>query len=177
MNARVLLILLFVALLLAVSRRYRRIGLWSSGVLLLLVVWQLINSVVNMEKPAVAVVAPAPSSASTSLALDTVQLQQMVLSGSGAPWLLTGEVTNTSTAQINAVKVQIIRRSCETVDLPDSRCEVLWQGEPTLRIRLLARDSQRVEEKIWSHSPVPRPKGVVRDSFLVTGLETSLTSN
>ena len=167
MNARALLFLLIITMLLALTRRYRRVGVSLGVVLVALIFWQTLSSV---SGPAPAVTdAPKNSSGLSAVVipLDSLSLSHMELKGTGAPWHLSGEVTNSGSVAVNAVKLLLIRRSCSSATTDSGECKILWQGEHTLRVSLPAGASQSFEESVWSHTPVATPAGVIRDSFQI----------
>ncbi|MGD9841737.1 MAG: hypothetical protein AB7F79_01535 [Steroidobacteraceae bacterium] len=175
MNARVLLILLMITVLLALTKRYRRIGVPLSVVLMGLILWQTVNSVSGSSQAVTDSLSTSSVSSIVTLPASAVQLSHMILSGNGAPWRLSGEVTNTATIDIGAVKILITRRTCDTAETELTKCKVLWQGEHTQRIKLAAGASQSFEADDWSHTPVPRQVGVLRDQFEVIDVVQSFS--
>ena len=175
MNARVLFILLIVTALLAMTQRWRRAGMALSTVLLLLIIWQMFNAL-PIAPP---VTTQAASSATTSMpmlaASESVQLLQAQLTGNGAPWRISGELHNQSAQRIIAVKLHLERRSCTDVNMSDDACNLIWQGDHTLRVTLAASSSQGFEDSVWSHDPVPRATGVIRDRISVAAVQTTAT--
>jgi hypothetical protein len=152
MNARVLLILLMVTVLLALTQRYRRIGMSLSAVLIGLIIWQVMNSVPGTATGSSVASSGTAASSAASVSVNAVRLSRMQLSGNGAPWRLTGELLNTADPNVSAVKIVIERHACASNETETSNCKLLWQGEHTLRIRLAPSVSQSVDENIWSHT-------------------------
>jgi hypothetical protein len=159
MNARVLFILLVIALLLAFSHRYRQLGLGLSGVLLLLLAW----SFTHLEHENIQ---PANTSAGNSSSRSTAvpaQLSAMKLAGNGAPWQLTGSVQNTGSTAIRALTLSIERVDCAADSVAQADCAVVWRGTHVARIDLAAGASAKLDERFYSHEELPRLQGVARD--------------
>lgn len=164
MNARLLFILLAISLVLAFTRRYRKLGFSLSAVLLLLLVWFTVHQPQTMSEPAVR----SSSSAVASMPVTSVQLLDLRLSGDGAPWLLSGSLLNVSAAALKSIELQIVRWDCPTATSPISECQMLWQGQHIIRKPLMAGGNAKLDERFYSHESAPRPQGVTRDQFTVT---------
>lgn len=170
MNARVLFILLVVMLLLAFTRRYRRIGLMGSVVLTLLIAWLGIQTTL-VSAPPVSQATSASSSVSSAPRIAGLHWLEVQLSGNGAPWHLSGRMQNTSAMTIKAVRLQITRFDCPVIDSPPTDCELIWQGTHTLRMDLPAASTIKVEESFYSHGAAPRVKYMARDAIDITAME------
>ena len=166
MNARALLLLLLLTVALALTPRYRRVGLILSAVLIVLMGWQLLAPTAShLSKPPANVVSnPVQASA---LPIEQVQLTSAVLSGDGAPWRLAGVLTNHAKVMVREVQLLIVRRSCDLPDQAFDQCLLVWQGEHTLQIKIPTGTTQSFEASVWSHDSVPKPAGVVRDQIQV----------
>lgn len=175
MNARALLFLLIVTMLLALTRRYRRIGVSLGVVLVALILWQTLSSVSGPVPAVIDVPASSGSASVVTIPLESLSLSHMELNGTGAPWHLSGELTNNGLLAVNAVKLLLIRRSCSSASTDSGECKILWQGEHTLRIKLPAGASQSFEESVWSHTPIATPSGVIRDSFKIVEITAQTT--
>jgi hypothetical protein len=182
MNARLLFILLIASVLLAFTAKFRRVGVVLSVVLLLLLSW------FNIAPPTGVRGAKSPSASSSNslssksspvinLSADTVKLIDMQLSGSGAPWQLTGRAHNANIELvIRAFTLRFTRLDCPTITAVAEDCTRNWQGEHTVRLQLAPAATQKVDEAIWSHEAVPRLKGVARVDIVVLNVQTGPAS-
>lgn len=167
MNARALLIFLLMTVLLGFSQRFRRLGVALSAVVVVLIIWQSLSSVATFSTLPSKPVQVSETKRVITLRVDSLQLNNMKLVGSGAPWHLLGKLINTSDKTVSEVKIRVGRYSCNSVDQATSMCKVLWQGEYTLRSKLIAGASESIDVDLWSHSPVVPQAGAVRDTFEV----------
>src|SRR5882757_7524287 len=177
MNARLLFILLIASVLLAFTAKFRRVGVVLSIVLLLLLIW------FNIAPPTGVSGVKSPSASSSSslsskstpainLSADTVKLIDMQLSGSGAPWQLSGRAHNANTdLVIRALTLRVTRLDCPTVAAAAEECIRNWQGEHTVRLHLAPAATQKIDEAIWSHEAVPRLKGIARVDIVVVNVQ------
>ena len=166
MNARALLLLLLLTVALALTPRYRRLGLILSAVLIVLMGWQLLVPTSSTVQTL-----PVQSTANTAqvtvIPPQQVQLNSVTLSGNGAPWQLVGSLTNQASVGLREVKLQIVRRSCESEAQPFDECRLVWQGEHTLQVKTPSGARQAFDVNVWSHDSVPKPAGLVRDQIQV----------
>jgi hypothetical protein len=169
MNARVLFLLLAVAILLACTRRFRKVGLIMASVLLLLLLW-FSARVVN-ESGSVNNATSSSSSSAAAIARPAAQLSALKLAGNGAPWQLTGSVQNISAATIHSLTISIQRFDCPNATAPLSDCVLLWQGSHVPRITLTSGASARLDERFYSHEEIPRLRGVARDQVDLTAVD------
>jgi hypothetical protein len=185
MNARLLFILLIFSVLLAFTAKFRRVGIVLSVVLLLLLIGFNITSTtaVNDGKPSTqpstmtAAKIQSPSRATVSLPIATVQLTDMQLNGSGAPWQLSGRVSNADhESVIKSFTLRVTRLDCPTTLVASADCSLNWQGEHTVHMQLAPNATQSIDEAIWSHDAVPRLKGVARFDIVVTDVQGKAAS-
>lgn len=168
MNIRILLTLLALSLLLAFTRRWRSVGLAASGVLVVLLIWFIVQQPVTNKELATVTGNRSSSVVQTSRIAPEVVLQ---LDGNGAPWRLLGTIINPSDALIRSITLTVQRLDCPSADSMDTDCDVVWQGQHTLRVNIAAAKSTKVDDSFYSHEPVPRLKGVPRDRITVTGVQ------
>ncbi|MGC3981256.1 MAG: hypothetical protein QM808_08365 [Steroidobacteraceae bacterium] len=168
MNARVLFILLVIGLLLAVTRRYRKLGIGLSSAMALLLLW--LN--IHVAPSATTSIHSTSSSSNTSVKeLPTAQLQDVQLTGNGAPWRLTGSVQNTSNFALRALTLNIERLDCPAADAKSTDCTLLWRGSRVTRVEVAPMGNGKIDESFYSHDAVPRLSGVARDGITLTAVE------
>lgn len=168
MNARILIILLVVSVLLAFTQRYRKAGLGSSAVLVLLLLWFSIRQPTD-ELPVDMGTASPPIV--PAVAKPVAQLLDMQLDGNGAPWHLSGKVQNSSKVDVRSVNVNIERFDCPAPDALQADCQLLWQGARVLHVNIPVEGSARVDESFYSRTPVSRANGVVRDRITIVAVQ------
>lgn len=166
MNARVLLILLIISVLLAFSQRYRKVGVGLSVILVVLLLWFSIQPPPPAQLPTI-----SSSSSSSAIPKPSAQLVTMQLDGAGAPWRLTGTVQNTSAQPIRSVTINIERWDCPTADAARETCVLLWQGTRVVHATVPADTSVKVNDSFYSHDPIARLQGVARDLLTITKAE------
>ena len=161
------------------ARKLRRVGVIVTVVLLALLGWAIERSnpwaptpEATQQREAARTVSPPTSE---SPPLSSVTTQQLQLRGNGAPWTLTGRLTNTSQRyHITSVTLKIERRDCYA-DAPDpSGCVVQWQGKETVFASIPAGEWREFSSAIWLHGSPPRTHGETRDSFEIVAVDGSV---
>ena len=169
MNVRWLLLFLLFAVLLSFKQRWRHVGFSLIAVLvLLLIVLQFRstqNQVVIPSRPTVSV-----SRSLTSIDSTSVELQNWVISGNGAPWRLQGLLVNHAQREIKAVTLQLERLDCPKEATLAANCSVVLRDTHTLRMTLPAGQQRQVDESIWSHNTPPRVRYQARDSVKIVSV-------
>lgn len=167
MNIRVLLVLLAMTLLLACTPRWRKAGLIASGVLAALLIWFTVKQPMSQQETAV----PASSASSPAQVARVPPMVTLRLEGNGAPWRIAGSIVNSSDAPIRSLTLQVERLDCPATDSQEMDCTAVWRGQHTLRMRIAANASTKIDESFYSHEPVPRLKGMARDRISVIDLQ------
>jgi hypothetical protein len=168
MNIRVILILLAISVLLAYTPRWRKVGLCTSAVLVLLLVWFTVKQPVVENQNTRAPTSSASSAAQVSRLAPTVNLR---LDGSGAPWRLSGTIINQSDMPIRSITLQVDRLDCPAAISAEIDCTSVWRGRHTLRMRIAANATVKINESFYSHEPTPRLTGMARDHIGVIDLQ------
>jgi hypothetical protein len=138
-------------------------------VLAVLLVWFTVQQPgTSKESGVITETSSSSSVAQTSRIAPVVTLQ---LEGNGAPWRVRGSVVNPGDAVIRSITLRLERLDCPLAESIDTDCDVVWQGQHTLRMNIAAATSVRVDDSFYSHEPVSRLKGVARDRITVTGVQ------
>lgn len=174
MNARLLYVLLVLSVALAFSARFRRAGIALSAILVVLIAWVNVRS----DRAVAPVVNPAtPASASAAnvktLPVSAVELIDPQLTGTGAPWQVSGRARNGSNATVNQFTLRVTRFDCPNDNAAADDCTVNWQGERTVHLRLPPQAIKTFNEALWSHDPAPRIVGGVRVEFAVLAVQAT----
>jgi hypothetical protein len=110
----------------------------------------------------------APVSASAPVAAESVGIADLKMTGSGAPWEVSGTVSNKlGTQALRSVTLRITRSDCYEGALDPSGCVLLWQGDPLVEVRVPPDEHRAFVSRIWPHGTIARAKGQARDEFKV----------
>jgi hypothetical protein len=92
----------------------------------------------------------------------------IAITGGGAPFTFAGTVTNRSNEYIvTSITVQARRLDCYEAAIDPSGCDVLWQREKWIDVRVPPQESRRFSVSDWARDTQPRPKGAVRDEISI----------
>jgi hypothetical protein len=109
-----------------------------------------------------------PAAALSAFPVDQVQLQNLELSGGGAPFSLTGRVGNGSAhLLLKSMMLDITRRDCHEGALDESGCALLWQTRQWIDLSVPPREERNIAVSIWARGDAPRAAGTVRDEFKI----------
>jgi len=101
-----------------------------------------------------------------TIAVDTVDATDLVLSGGGAPFELRGRIINKSRdVRLDSVTLKLERRDCHPGALQPDGCDVIFQDQHWLSLTVPAGESREFASSIWAHSPVPRARGTIKDQI------------
>jgi len=106
----------------------------------------------------------SPAAALRPIALDDIVVDNLELTGSGAPYQLRGRIENRSDALLKSVTILITRRDCYEGALDPSGCALLWQDRHWLSLSIPPQQSRDFSNSIWRGS-VPKGRGTSKDSF------------
>jgi hypothetical protein len=110
----------------------------------------------------------SPALAPSSIPLSMVAVEDLRLSGSGAPFELRGRIVNSaSDSTLKTVTIRVIRRDCYQGAVDPSGCVKLWQDDHWIAIAVPARQARDFVDSIWMHGNAPRARGTVQDVFEV----------
>jgi hypothetical protein len=109
----------------------------------------------------------SPAAAVQVIAPDQVQVDELKLSGGGAPFELQGRIENRSDALLKSVTLLVARRDCYEGALDPTGCVVLWQDRHWIPVAIPPGQSREFSSSIWMRGAAPRPRGVAKDSFTV----------
>lgn len=109
---------------------------------------------------------------SPAAALRTVSPSQLVvdnlrLTGGGAPFVLSGRIENKSDVLLKSVTVLVTRRDCYDGALDPSGCAVMWQDRHWLSLSIPPEQTREFTISVWMRGAAPRARGAIKDSFEV----------
>ena len=111
-------------------------------------------------------VSASPAAAQSSVPLAMIAVENLRLSGGGAPFELRGRiVNNTSDTPLKTVTIRVTRRDCYEGAVDPSGCVKLWQDDHWIAIAVPAGQAREFVDSIWMHGNAPRARGTVQDTF------------
>ena len=122
----------------------------------------------------------SPALALQVIAPDEVRIENMKMTGGGAPFELRGRIENRSDALLKSVTLLVTRRDCYEGALDPSGCAVLWEDRHWISISIPPGEAREFSSSVWMRgSAAPGSRGTVKDSFTVAAAsgEIALPSN
>jgi hypothetical protein len=109
----------------------------------------------------------SPAAALQAIAPDQVQVDDLKLTGGGAPFELRGRIENKSDALLKSITLLVTRRDCHEGALDPTGCAVLWQDRHWISISIPPAQSREFSNSVWMRGAAPGGRGTVKDSFTV----------
>jgi len=109
----------------------------------------------------------SPVTAFQAIEPDQVSIENLQLTGGGAPFELRGRIANRSDALLKSVTLQVTRSDCYEGALDPSGCVVLWQDRHWVSIAVPPGETREFSSQVWMRGAAPRARGTVHDSFEV----------
>lgn len=108
----------------------------------------------------------SPATVFDAIPLEQVSVEQLQMSGSGAPFELRGRVTNNSPdMQLRSITIRVTRRDCYEGAVDPSGCGVLWQDRHWLSLSVPPQETRDFVTSVWMHGSAGRPRGTAQDNF------------
>ena len=162
-------IFILVALAVPRLRPVGVIGCVMLGAMLTWAVVQRLRAPTDLEEPQVHQRGrPAsPAAALQIIAPELVQLADMKMSGSGAPFELHGRIENKSDLLLKSVTLRVTRRDCFEGALDPTGCIVLWQDRHWISLVIPPGEARDFSSSVWMRGAAPGGRGTTKDSFEV----------
>jgi hypothetical protein len=112
----------------------------------------------------------SPAAMLQTIPPDLVVVDNLQLTGGGAPFELSGRIENKSEALLRSVTVLVTRRDCFEGALDPSGCVVSWQDRHWVPISVPPGQSREFSTSVWMRGAAPRARGArgtLKDSFEV----------
>lgn len=121
----------------------------------------------------------SPVAAVQVIAPDQVQVENLKMTGGGAPFELSGRIENRSDARLKSITLLVTRQDCYEGALDPSGCAVLWQDKHWISIAIPPGEARDFSSQVWMRGAAPRTRGTVKDSFTVVAAsgETAPAAN
>jgi hypothetical protein len=108
----------------------------------------------------------SPASAIAAIPLDAIKVEEIKLTGSGAPFELRGTIRNTSEhTRVRSLTLRIVRRDCFEGAIDPSGCAVIWQDQHWISVNVPPASERKFASSFYAHTTVPRPRGTIKDEF------------
>ena len=108
----------------------------------------------------------SPAAVISAVPLDSIKVEELRLTGSGAPFELRGVIQNSSTdTRLRSLTLQIVRRDCFEGALDPSGCVVIWRDQHWVQADVPPAGERRFAASFYAHTNVPRPRGTLKDEF------------
>jgi hypothetical protein len=116
----------------------------------------------------------SPAAMQQTVSPDQLVVDNLSLSGGGAPFRLSGRIENKSEVLLKSVTVLVTRRDCYEGALDPSGCMVLWQDRHWLSLSIPPAQTQDFSISVWMRGAAPRARGAIKDSFEVVAASGEL---
>lgn len=160
-------ILLLAMLAVPRARPFALVGLVILGAML---AWGMLGRLRAVDPPQQAERGrpTTPAAVLSTFPIDRVELQNMQLSGGGAPFRLTGRVGNRSTDLVlKSLMLDIARSDCHEGALEESGCTLFWQTRQWIDLSVPPEEERNIAVSIWARGDAPRAIGEARDEFKI----------
>jgi hypothetical protein len=109
----------------------------------------------------------SPATVQQTIPPDQVVVDNLQLTGGGAPFEFSGRIENKSDTLLRSFTVLVTRRDCYQGALDPSGCVVLWQDRQWVPLSVPPQQTRDFSTSVWMHGEAPRPRGTLKDSFEV----------
>ncbi|HEY8540128.1 MAG TPA: hypothetical protein VIL28_14760 [Steroidobacteraceae bacterium] len=108
----------------------------------------------------------SPAAAIAAIPLDAIAVEDLKLTGGGAPFELQGRIENASKdTRVRSITLQIVRRDCYEGALDPSGCAVVWQDQHWIAVDVPPESERRFATSFYARTPVSRVHGTLKDEF------------
>lgn len=118
----------------------------------------------------------SPATVVQVIAPDQVVVDNLQMTGGGAPFELHGRIENKSDALLKSVTLLVTRRDCYAGALDPSGCAVLWQDRHWISIAIPPGQARDFSSSVWMRGAAPGVRGKVQDSFEVVAASGEMAS-
>ena len=109
----------------------------------------------------------SPAAVLQVIAPDDVQVEDLKMTGGGAPFELRGRIENRSDALLKSITLMVTRRDCYEGALDPTGCAVLWQDRHWISIAIPPGQARDFSSSVWMRGAAPGARGTIKDSFTV----------
>jgi hypothetical protein len=112
----------------------------------------------------------SPGTVLQTIPPELVVVDNLQLTGGGAPFELSGRIENKSEALLRSFTVLVTRRDCFEGALDPSGCVVQWQDRQWVTLSVPPGQSRDFSISVWMRGAAPRARGTLKDSFEVVAV-------
>lgn len=110
----------------------------------------------------------SPAAFQQVIAPEQVLVDNLQMTGGGAPFELRGRIENKSDVLLKSITLQVTRRDCYQGALDPTGCAVLWQDRHWISIAIPPGQARDFSSSVWMRgAAAPGVRGTVKDSFEV----------
>lgn len=109
----------------------------------------------------------SPAAVVQVIAPEMVHVEDLKITGGGAPFELRGRIENGSDALLKSVTLLVTRRDCYDGALDETGCAVLWQDRHWISVSIPPGQSREFSDSVWVRGAAAGARGAVKDSFTV----------
>ena len=161
---------IFILIALAVPR-LRPVGVIGCVLLGAMLLWGVIERLRggNQDEPVVQQRGrpTSPAMVQRPIAREQIVVDDLELTGGGAPFELRGRIENKSETLLRSVTVLVTRRDCYDGALDPSGCVVVWQDRQWVPLSVPSGQTRDFSISVWMRGAAPRPRGTPKDTFEV----------
>lgn len=160
---------IFIVIALAVPR-FRPIGIVGCVLLGAMLTWAVVQRLrvpADDDRPQIQQ-RGRPTSPATALQIimpDQVRVDDLKMSGGGAPFELQGRIENRSDALLKSITLLVTRRDCYEGALDPSGCTIVWQDKHWVSIVIPPGETRDFSSQVWMRGAAQRVRGTLQDSF------------
>jgi hypothetical protein len=162
---------IFILIALAVPR-LRPVGIIGCVILGAMLTWAVVGRLrdtadANPSKVQQRGKPTSPAAEVQVITPDQVHVEDLKLTGGGAPFELRGRIANGSDALLKSITLLVTRRDCYEGSLDPSGCGVLWEDKHWIPVVVPPGEQREFSSAIWMRGAAPGGRGTVKDSFVV----------
>ena len=109
----------------------------------------------------------SPATIQQVIVPEQVVVENMQMTGGGAPFELRGRIENKSAVLLKSTTLLVTRRDCYEGALDPTGCVVLWQDRHWISLAIPPGQARDFSSSVWMRGAAPGVRGTVKDSFAV----------
>jgi hypothetical protein len=119
----------------------------------------------------------SPAAALQTISTDLIVVDNLQLTGGGAPFELSGRIQNRSASLLKSLTVLVTRRDCFEGALDPTGCVILWQDRHWMPMSVPPGQTRDFSSSVWMRGAAPRARGTLKDSFEIVTASGELATS
>jgi hypothetical protein len=119
----------------------------------------------------------SPAAALQTISTDLIVVDNLQLTGGGAPFELSGRIQNRSASLLKSLTVLVTRRDCFDGALDPTGCVILWQDRHWMPMSVPPGQTRDFSSSVWMRGAAPRARGTLKDSFEIVTASGELATS